>query len=321
MAFRYDEIGQRLKAYRMGSGLSADDIAKKIGISRTALYRFERGELAKIETLDRLAELLNVSVPTLLGVGIEYIPTAISHFERLRQIEETAEHIVVLSGPIMFLLASDGFLDVMQDVLRESIATSIGDYERAVSDSQKIIEILRERKALYRRRRPTIVNLMSAFEIERFLDHGLVGSKDLREADLLRRKELARAEIEHFAQLVEEQPIGVQIGIVPDTLPHLSFQLFRQPDRQLLVMSPFRLGGEPNVHVGVSMITSAPDGVSMHEQAVKEMWSRALKGQAAADCLRRLLDGDRQRENSGDTPAIDEVSARRKQRNKPNPAA
>ena len=175
MAFRYDEIGQRLKAYRMGSGLSADDIAKKIGISRTALYRFERGELAKIETLDRLAELLNVSIPTLLGVGIEYIPTAISHFERLRQIEETAEHIIVLSGPIMFLLASDGFLDVMQDVLRESIATSIGDYERAVSDSQKIIEILRERKALYRRRRPTIVNLMSAFEIERFLDHGLVG--------------------------------------------------------------------------------------------------------------------------------------------------
>jgi len=73
MPFRYDEIGHRLKAYRMGSGLSADEIAKKIGISRTALYRFERGELAKIETLERLAELLGVSVPTLLGVGIEYV--------------------------------------------------------------------------------------------------------------------------------------------------------------------------------------------------------------------------------------------------------
>ncbi len=31
MAFRYHEIGQRLKAFRMGSGLSADEIAKKIG--------------------------------------------------------------------------------------------------------------------------------------------------------------------------------------------------------------------------------------------------------------------------------------------------
>ena len=48
MAFRYEEIGQRLKAFRMGSGLGADEIARKIGISRTALYRFERGELAKI---------------------------------------------------------------------------------------------------------------------------------------------------------------------------------------------------------------------------------------------------------------------------------
>ena len=75
---RYDDIGDRLKAFRLGSGLSADEVAKRIGISRTALYRFEKGELAKIETLERLAELLNVSMPTLLGVGIEYIPSAVS---------------------------------------------------------------------------------------------------------------------------------------------------------------------------------------------------------------------------------------------------
>jgi transcriptional regulator with XRE-family HTH domain len=56
MPFRYDEIGNRLKAYRLGSGLSADEIANQLGISRTALYRFEKGELA--ETLESLAELL-----------------------------------------------------------------------------------------------------------------------------------------------------------------------------------------------------------------------------------------------------------------------
>ena len=52
MTFRYDEIGNRLKAYRLGSNLSADEIASQLGISRTALYRFEKGELAKIETLN-----------------------------------------------------------------------------------------------------------------------------------------------------------------------------------------------------------------------------------------------------------------------------
>jgi len=67
-AFRYDEIGQRLRAFRLASDLSADEISRRIGISRTALYRLERGELVKIETLEKLAGLLDVSIPTLLGV-------------------------------------------------------------------------------------------------------------------------------------------------------------------------------------------------------------------------------------------------------------
>lgn len=292
MAFRYDEIGSRLKAYRMGSGLSADEIAKQIGISRTALYRFEKGELAKIETLERLAELLGVSIPTLLGVGIEYIPSAVSYFERMRQIEETAEHIVVLAGPISFLLASDNFEPTLQEVLTENIGKNIVNRARALADVPKIIDILRERKELYRRRRPTIVNLMSALEIERFLHHGFIGCNGLPDSVVQKRRALARAEIEHFANLVEEQPIGVQIGIVPDTLPHTGFQLFRQPDRKLLVLSPFRLGGEPNVRVGVAMITSAPDALALHEKSIGEMWGRALKGQAALACLRHLLAND-----------------------------
>ncbi len=289
MAFHYDEIGQRLKAYRMGSGLSADEVARRIGISRTALYRFERGELAKIETLERLAELLKVSIPTLLGVGIEYIPSAITYFERVRQIEESSEQIVMLSGPISFLLASDEFQTTLEEVLTENITSAVVDAARARSEIPKIMEILGERKELYRQRRPTIVNLMSAFEIERFLDHGFIGSRDLPATVLTKRKTLAREEIRHFANLVEQQPIGIQIGIVPDTLPHSGFQLFRQPDRKYLVMSPFRLGSEPNVRVGVAMITSAPDGVQMHEKAINEMWNRSLRGQAAVNCLRQLL--------------------------------
>lgn len=292
MTLRYDDIGNRLKAYRMGSGLSADEIAKQLGISRTALYRFEKGELAKIETLERLAELLGVSIPTLLGVGIEYIPSAVGYFERLRQIEETAEHIVVLSGPISFLLGSENFLPTLQDVLTENISSTIENQAQALSDIKQIIEILRQRKELYRRRRPTIVNMMSALEIERFLDHGFIGRAGLADSEIRKRKQLARTEIQHFASLIDQHPIGIQVGIVTDTLPFTGFQLFRQPDRKLLVLSPFRLGSEPNVRVGVATITSAPDAVNLHEKSIDEMWRRALKGQAAADYLRRLLAND-----------------------------
>jgi transcriptional regulator with XRE-family HTH domain len=292
MTFRYDEIGDRLKAYRLGSGLSADEIANQLGISRTALYRFEKGELAKIETLERLAELLGVSIPTLLGVGIEYIPSAVSYFERMRQIEETAEHIMVLSGPISFLLASDSFETTLQEILTENVTKNVANRQRALSDIPKIMEVLRERKATYRKRRPNIVNLMSAMEIERFIHHGLIGRGGLPEDILAQRKALALAEIKHFIKLLEDPPIGVQIGIVTDTLPHTGFQLFRQPDRKILVLSPFRLGSEPNVRVGVAMITSAPDALAFHEASIDEMWGRALKGQSAADLVRQFLASD-----------------------------
>jgi transcriptional regulator with XRE-family HTH domain len=289
MAFRYDEIGNRLKAYRLGSDLSADEIAQQLGISRTALYRFEKGELAKIETLERLADLLGVSIPTLLGVGIEYIPSAVTYFERMRQIEEASDQLMVLSGPISFLLASDNFEAMLAEVLTENVTKNVVNRERALSDVPKIMDILRERKSTYRRRRPTIVNLMSAMEIERFLHHGLIGRSGLPEDVIMRRKALARAEIEHFIKLLEDPPIGVQVGIVTDTLPHSGFQIFRQPDRKILVLSPFRLGSEPNVRVGVAMITSASDALAFHEAAIDEMWGRALKGQIAANLVRHLL--------------------------------
>ena len=95
--------------------------------------------------------------------------------------------------------------------------------------------------------------------------------------------------------------MGVQVGIVTDTLPHLGFQIFRQPDRNILVLSPFRLGGEPNVRVGVAMITSAPDALSFHEDAIEDMWGRALKGHAAAHQIRNALAGVHDIANAGES--------------------
>jgi transcriptional regulator with XRE-family HTH domain len=289
MAFRYDDIGNRLRAFRLGSGLSADEIAGRLDISRAALYRFEKGELAKIDTLEKLAELLGVSVPTLLGVGVEYIASAVAYFERLRQIEETAEHIVVLAGPISYLLSSDSFDEKLMAVLSESIPRKLDDRERALREIRDIMAILRARKEAYRRRRPGIVNLISSSEIERFLRDGLAGRHDLPDRIRRERRTQARAEVAHFARAVEDEPIGVQIGIVPDTLPHTGFQIFRQPDRQVLSVSPFRLGEQPNIRVGVAMITSAPEALALHQKAAGEMWARALKGAVAAKFLRGLM--------------------------------
>jgi transcriptional regulator with XRE-family HTH domain len=289
MAIRFDDIGNRLKAFRLGSGLSADEIANRLGISRTALYRFEKGELAKIETLEKLSDLLGASIPTLLGVGVEYIASAVSYFERMRQIEETSEHIIVLAGPISYLLASDAFDQTLEEVLRESIPDDIPDRKRALVQVDELMDVLRQRKEAYRKRQPGIVNLISASEMKNFLRNGLVGRLDLPEETLKRRRALARAEAEHFTSLMAEEPIGVQIGIVPDTLPHASFQIFRQPDRRIVALSPFRLGEQPNIRVGVAMITSAAEALDLHESMAKDLWRHALKGDPAVQFMRQLL--------------------------------
>jgi transcriptional regulator with XRE-family HTH domain len=79
---QFNEIGQQLRAYRMESGLKAEEIAARLGVSRAALYRYEKGEVIKLDTVKRLAELLKISPLTLLGIGVEYYgrPSVIAMF-------------------------------------------------------------------------------------------------------------------------------------------------------------------------------------------------------------------------------------------------
>ena len=289
MPFRFEEIGQRLRAYRMGSGLGAEEIAQRLGISRAALYRYEKGELTKIETIAKLSDLLGVSVPSLLGVGVEYAASALSFFERMRQIEENAEHIIVLFGPISYLLTSDEYDETLAQVLKESIPEDIEDAARAHAEVDELMGVLRQRKEAYRQRRPSLVSLIAAGELERFLAHGLLGARTLGEVQRTERRAMARREAAHIIGRMSDEPIGVQIGVVEDTLPNTSFQIFRQGERSFVAVSPFRLGEQPNVRVGVAMITSAPEALSLHEEVAAALWRRALKGRQAADFVRRLL--------------------------------
>ena len=85
-------------------------------------------------------------------------------------------------------------------------------------------------------------------------------------------------------QIIKEEPIGIQVGLVTESLPFTGFQIFRQPDRKILSVSPFRLGEQPNVRVGVAMMTSAPEALMPHEKSVSDMWPPRAQG-----CRRRAL--------------------------------
>lgn len=289
MTLPYGEIGERLKAFRHASGLSMDQIARRIGISRTALYRFEKGGVAKIETLEKLSELLQVSMPTLLGVGIEYLPSAVGYFERVRQLEARADQIVAIAGPISLLLASDAFCQALGQVLRESVSDEAAERQRALADVEVIVDILHARRRAFQRRRVGVVNLVSPLQIERFLGNGLMGRAELPRAVRAERQAMAREEMERFAALMENEDIGVQIGVVEDSLPYNGFQLFRQAERMTLATSPFRLSEQTNVRMGIAMVTSAPEAIALHQDIVKQAWRNAAKGPAAAARVRELL--------------------------------
>jgi transcriptional regulator with XRE-family HTH domain len=286
---QFSDIGARLRAYRIGKGIAPELLATKLGISRAALYRAEKGQIRKIEMLPSIAEELGVSLPSLMGVGVEYVSTATAFFERMRQLEEQCQQVIGLFSPVSYLLTSETYDQVLSEVLREAIpdgADTDGSSTRAID---ALLKILKARKQSFRQRNPLIVSLIASADFERFLLHGLVGRHDLPREITDRRRLSARQETEHIIRMLREQPMGIQIGVVREPVPATSFQIFRQADRSIVAISPFRLGEQPNVRLGVALITSAPEAMSLHEDIAARLWRDALKGMEAASYLESMI--------------------------------
>lgn len=62
-------IGQRIKSRRKELGISADVLADKLNVSRSTIFRYERGDIEKLpaESLKTIAETLQTTTDYLLG--------------------------------------------------------------------------------------------------------------------------------------------------------------------------------------------------------------------------------------------------------------
>jgi len=286
---RFTEIGQQLRAYRLESGLRAEEIAARLGVSRAALYRYEKGEVIKLDTIKRLAELLKISPLSLLGIGVEYYNRPAGYFERVRQMEETAEQILQVHGAICYLTTSDAYDAALADAFEEAHEnTPDRAAQRALAD--QVLGILAARKRLYNVRRPGIIAMISTFAIQRFVETGLAGALPLTER--LRRmcRDVALAEVENIANLMEAEPMGLQFGLLaPAAEPGGAFVVLRARDRASLAINPFSTDLPPNAQSGVAMITGADEAMAAHQRAAETNWREAVKGAAAAGRVRELL--------------------------------
>ena len=289
MSMRFTEIGQQLRAYRLESGLRAEEIAARLGVSRAALYRYEKGEVIKLDTIKRLAELLKISPLSLLGIGVEYYNRPIGYFERVRQIEETADQVLQLSGPLCYLTTSDAYDNALGEAFEEIADQAGGERMAMRSMAEQVLGILAARKRMYAMRRPSIIAMVSLPAVQRLIDVGIVSGGHM--SDRVRRmcRDVAIAEVENIATLMETEPMGLQFGLLVGSPPSSSFKILRARDRVSLAINPFRTDTHPGGQTGVAMITGADEAIAAHQRVAEASWREAIKGQAGAARLRQLL--------------------------------
>jgi transcriptional regulator with XRE-family HTH domain len=286
---RFNEIGQQLRAYRMESGLKAEEISARLGVSRAALYRYEKGEVIKLDTVNRLAELLKISPLTLLGIGVEYYTKPVGYMERIRQIEETSDQILQVFGPVCYLITSDQFDLVLAQIFEEAADAAGAERGMARASAEQLLGVMHARKRMFATRKPSIIGILTYSSIQKFLTAGVAGN--IPASDKLRQtaREVAFHEMEIIAKLMESEPIGLQLGLMASGEPNGPFTLLRSRERAILAINPFDADAAPAVQSGVAMITGAEDAVVAHQRVSESAWRDAVKGSAAAERVRAMI--------------------------------
>jgi transcriptional regulator with XRE-family HTH domain len=285
---RFDEIGQQLRTYRLESGLKADEIAARLGISRAALYRYEKGEVIKLDTVRRLAEMLQASPLALLGIGVDYLSRITSFLERVRHIEEEADSQLQLGGAFSFALASEGFPQILQSLWLEA-ANMAPDRAAARSAADQCLTLLAQRRLILEQRRPSIIAMLSEAAMRRLLTDGICAGLPLADRSRAEARAAAVTEAENLANQMEQAPLGVQIGLLPEPEPINQAMIFRSRERGFVVSNPFPADAHPAWAQGIVSVTSADDALSAHQRVAESCWRQARKGMAAAQRLRILI--------------------------------
>ena len=286
---RFTEIGQQLRAYRLESGLRAEEIAARLGVSRAALYRYEKGEVIKLDTIKRLAELLKISPLSLLGIGVEYYSRPIGFFERLRQVEETTDQILEMAGPLSYLVTSDAYDAALGEAFDEMADQAGPDRIAMRGMAEQLLGVMVARKRMYASRRPTIIAMLSEGAIQRFLEVGAGAAQAVSERGRRMCRQVAANEIENIANLMETEPMGLQFGLVSSHEPNSAFIILRARDHASIAINPFRSDSTPAGQTGVAMLTSADEAIGAHQRVAEANWRDAVKGPAGASRLRAML--------------------------------
>jgi transcriptional regulator with XRE-family HTH domain len=90
-------LADQIRYYREKNGLTQEELAKKINISRSMLSKWENGlSLPDVEAVIKLSDVFNVSVDTLLGRNLEQQTVLRELRERYQLTEEGADETLLV---------------------------------------------------------------------------------------------------------------------------------------------------------------------------------------------------------------------------------
>lgn len=276
-------IGARLRAHRDATGVSPEDLAGRLGISRAALYRAEKGEIAKVELLGRIAVELGAGLDQLLGQGSEYFDAAPALFQRMADLESGAVRVTGVFSPASYLLTTPHYDQVLKEALFEQGQASPEQIGQA-------LDALRRRRRGFGQGRMELRSIATVADLERFLAEGLSGRDSLPATIRTARRRHARAEVAAVAaQAVAPADGRVQFRLVEAPGAATSFEIVERAEGTWLIVSPFSLGLGPNITLGVGMVTASPEAIASHRAVTDRLWAEGISGEAAQARIHDIL--------------------------------
>ena len=115
-------IGERIKNFRKERGMSVETLAKKLGVSKTTVYRYEDSTIEKIplQIFDRICEILDVSAAELMG-----------NVARKDQMEKLPSHF-------------EDPRDAMEFIIKTPTLAAYGGYDPNTMDDETIVQFANE---------------------------------------------------------------------------------------------------------------------------------------------------------------------------------
>ena len=83
-------VGERIKQRRKSMKMSADQLAERVGVSRSTIFRYEKGDIEKLPTnkLTDIAEILQTTPAYLMGWDTDDEKKLISMYNQLSEIRQ-----------------------------------------------------------------------------------------------------------------------------------------------------------------------------------------------------------------------------------------